>query len=339
MLQGACYNMRQKGVFTLKRKFQLVSVLLASLMLLAALCLPFQKVSADKVKISPMFTYGESLTQSQYDETKRTLGVQDGTKEIKVYINELNGLLNDNYPYHQVYSSTYITPASNNGGVTVEIVTPKTITAISPRQYENAALTAGAVDVNIRVASAVTVDGSGALAGVYKAFKDAGYALDAEKVGVAQEELNLTSELTQENKDKAGYSDDAMNAAIAEIKNEIQKTKDENNGAINADQIQVIINNIINNYNLGDVLSEDNKQQIQNFMVQFSQIELTDEQKQALSDFGQKLLKSGDEIVQKAKSAWNNLDDSKKQEITQEATSLWQQILNFIKKLFNTFSN
>ncbi|AMB94345.1 DUF1002 domain-containing protein [Aerococcus sanguinicola] len=289
-------------------------------------------VLADKIQINPMFTYGESLNQSQYQETKQALGVQDGAKEIQVNINELNGLLQDNYPYRQVYSSAYITPAKNNGDVTVEIVTPKTITAITPLQYENAALTAGAVDVDIKVASAVPVDGSGALAGVYKAFQDAGYQLNDQAVSVAQDELTTTSKINEENQGKEGFSDEAMNAAIAEIKTEIQKAKDENNGQIDSQQIQVIVNNIINNYNLNEVISEENKQSIINLMQQFSQIELTQEQKDAINQFGQDLLKNGDQIIQNAKSAWDNAD---KEQLAQDAQSIWDQIVAFVKSFFS----
>src|SRR5699024_3095147 len=129
-------------------------ILLTSGVLALGLAVAAPNKLADKVAIDPMFTYGETLDDSQYTETKELLGV-----------NELNDLLQDTYPYNQVYSSAYITPADNDGGVTVEIETPDTITDITEAQYENAAITAGAVDVDIKVASAVKVDGSGALAG------------------------------------------------------------------------------------------------------------------------------------------------------------------------------
>ena len=42
----------------------------------------------------------------------------------------------------------------------------KNITRITAAQYQNAALTAGITDAKLTVASAVPIDGSGALAGV-----------------------------------------------------------------------------------------------------------------------------------------------------------------------------
>lgn len=289
-------------------------------------------VKADKVQIQPMFTYGESLTASQFDETKRLLKVENGTEEIQVRINELNDLLHDNYPYNQVYSSSYITPANNNGGVTVNILTPDTITAITPRQYENAAITAGAVDVNIDVASAVPVDGSGALAGVYKAFASSGHALDQQSVEVAQDELGTAAQITEENQDKDGYSDENLNAAIADIKGQIQEFKDQNGGDISIDQIQVIVNNVVNNYNLNNVLSDENIAQIQQLMQRFSEIELSDDQKNALNQLGDRIRSAGNDIADKAQQAWNDLDDSQKQEIN----GIWDRIVQIFQDIWNS---
>ena len=240
---------------------KMMTVGLASLTLLG---ITAPAAFADKVAIEPIFTYGESLNAAQLEETRETLGVAEGTNELVVAVNELNGLLQDDYPYSQVYSSTYITPADSDGAVSVEILTPETITAITEAQYKNAAITAGAVDVDIKVASAVTVDGSGALAGVYKAFADSGNTLDSEAVGVAQEELAVTSAVTEENKDNSGYSDELMNAAIVEMKQDIQEAKDANNGTLSADEIRQIVEDVLKNYNLDSILSADNITNIQN---------------------------------------------------------------------------
>lgn len=293
-------------------------------------------VSADKIEIEPMFTYGESLDNTQFEETKDVLGVEDGAEEIEVQIDELNGLLQDDYPYNQVYSSTYITPAQNDGDISVEIMTPETITAITPLQYENAALTAGAVDVDIKVGSSVPVDGSGALAGVYKAFESQGGELDEQAVGVAQDELAVTSSIAQENEGQEGFSDESLNGAIAEIKDEIQQSKEANGGTINADEITIIVNNIVNNYNLNGVLSEENVQSITNQMQNFSDLELSEEQKSAISDFGQNIKDAAGNVVEGAESAWNNVSEEDKQEVTEQATGLWDSIVQFFTNLFNT---
>jgi uncharacterized protein YpuA (DUF1002 family) len=248
-----------------------------------------------------------------------------------VAVNELNGLLQDDYPYSQVYSSTYITPADSDGAVSVEILTPETITAITEAQYKNAAITAGAVDVDIKVASAVTVDGSGALAGVYKAFADSGNTLDSEAVGVAQEELAVTSAVTEENKDNSGYSDELMNAAIVEMKQDIQEAKDANNGTLSADEIRQIVEDVLKNYNLDSILSADNITNIQNLMINFGDINLTAEQKEQIAAFGKELQATGGKLFEKAKTAWSNVDQ---EQLKEDSMGIWESIVQFFTNLF-----
>ncbi|WP_198434812.1 DUF1002 domain-containing protein [Aerococcus urinae] len=314
---------------------QLKRRLLAVLACLMAITLFIPQTSAQAAIKGSIFTYGESLKQGQFQETQKLLGVDANARAVQVNINELNGLLHDNYPYYQVYSSAYIAPAKHSG-VNVEIVTPKTITAITPLQYENAALTAGATNVDIKVASAVQVDGSGALAGVYKAFQDSGQALDGKAVSVAQEELQTASTITKENQNKENYSDETLNAAIADMKNQIQQAKEQNGGSIDGNTIQVIVNNVINNYNLNGVLSEENIQQLRDLMTKFSQIELTEEQKNALSNFGQTLKEKSGQLVDSAKSAWDNMDETDKNGITDFFHSLWQSLLGIWDSIFGT---
>lgn len=318
---------------TVKGRF--LPLILAMVTLLTTISLFPSEAKADKVSIQPMFTYGESLSPAQFNQTKQLLGVKNSTTEIPVAIDELNDLLQDNYPYYQVYSSTYITPANNNGGVTVEIKTPETITTITRLQYENAAITAGAVDVDIKVASAVPVDGSGALAGVYKAFQKSGKALNSQAVAVAQDELDTTAKITADNKDKQGYSDESLNAAIADIKEQIQDYKDKNGGRIDHNQIQVIINNVVNNYHLDGILSQENLDQLGQYMQRFSQLELSTEQKQALTNLGDKIRDTTQGIADKAKETWDNLDEDKKAEVT----GLWDKVVQFVQDIWASLVN
>lgn len=299
------------------------------------------QVKAAKVA-KPVFAYGESLTDEEIEETRRLLGAGDDATEIEVMINELNGLLHNDYPYYQVYSSVYIAPNNDAEGINVEIKTPSTITTITETQYENAAITAGATNVDITVASVKAVDGSGALAGVYKAYQAEGNELPQVNVRVAQKELEVTSEINEENKDKEGYSDDLLNAAIAEIKAQIQKEKEEAGGNTNNININNIVNTIINNYNLQNILSQQNVQQIENLMNDFSSIEFTQEQKNAISEFGQNLVNKGGELLDQARASWDNIDEETKENVGNFFTNLWDAIVQFfnsivdaVKGLFN----
>ncbi len=318
-----------------KRKFKL-TYLLSIIMIMALTATPIaeKKVYASVIT-QPVFAYGESLTQEEKERTATLLDTSDDTKEIEVKINELNDILHNSYSYHQVYSSVYLEPSSTKEGVSVEIITPETITKITKAQYQNAAITAGAVNLNIRIASVKAVDGSGALAGVYKAFSDANVELPEENIIVAQEELEETSDISDENEGKEGYSDDLLNAAIAEIKAQIQKEKDDNGGKITQIAITNIVNTVINNYNLGDILTEENKQRLINLMGKFSELEFTDEQKVAIKDFGENLIKEGGNLLDNVKSTWDDLDDDVKTGITGFFKNIFEAIADFFRSLFN----
>lgn len=319
----------------MKKNWKIHTILTLALsgLLVSSFSLPGKKVFADELN-EPVFAYGESLTAQEKEKTAELLSVDQEAKEIIVRIDELNDILHNSYDYYQVYSSVFLKPGDTGEGVRVEIVTPNTITKITPAQYQNAAITAGAVNMTIRIASVKAVDGSGALAGVYKAFTDAGIELPEENIVVAQEELKETSDISEENEGKEGYSDELLNAAIAEIKAQIQKEKEEKGGDINQVNITNIVNNVLNNYNLGDILSEENKDKLIELMKKFGELEFTDAQKEAIKEFGKNLIKNGGNLLDEVKSTWDNLDEDVKTGIGGFFRSILEAIGKFFKGLF-----
>ncbi|MGB4589802.1 MAG: DUF1002 domain-containing protein [Clostridiaceae bacterium] len=315
---------------SLLKKFQILSMML--IMAFAFTPLTGVKVYASEMD-QPVFAYGESLTDEEVKKTADLLDAGDGSREIEVRIDEMNDILHNSYDYNQVYSSVYLEPSDTEEGVSVKIMTPETITRITPAQYQNAAITAGAVNLNIRIASVKAVDGSGALAGVYKAFSDANAELPEENIVVAQEELKETSAINEENKGKDGYSDELLNAAIAEIKAQIQKEKDDNNGDITNINITNIVNTVITNYNLDGVLTEENKKSLAKVMGEFAKLEFTEEQKTAIKDFGESLIKNGGNLMDEVKSTWDGLDGEVKTGITGFFKSIMDAIANFFRSL------
>ncbi|MFH5835611.1 DUF1002 domain-containing protein [Proteiniclasticum sp. C24MP] len=324
--------MRKKGNGNKHRMTYLLAMMMVMVLTLSTTA--EKKAYASEIT-HPVFAYGESLTAEEKAATADLLDTGDDTREIEVKINELNDILHNDYSYYQVYSSVYLEPSDASEGVNVEIITPQTITKITPAQYRNAAITAGAVNLNIRIASVKAVDGSGALAGVYKAFSDANAELPEENIIVAQEELEETSDISEENEGKEGYSDDLLNAAIADIKAQIQKKKDESNGEISQDTIITIVNTVINNYNLGDVLTEENKERLIDLMKKFSELEFTEEQKTAIKDFGKNLIEEGGDLLDDVKSTWDGLDDEVKTGITGFFKNIMEAIADFFRGLFS----
>lgn len=144
------------------------------------------------------YVYGGGLTQSEILETAEALG-----------INELEDV--ENYPVSgedlQTYlgygagnsssmiSSALVQRESEGSGVEVTIETPRNITEITEEQYMNAAITAGVEDATIQVGSVRPVTGESALTAVYKAFETNGEEFKQDRMNVAQEELETTSNI------------------------------------------------------------------------------------------------------------------------------------------------
>ena len=93
---------------------------------------------------------------------------------------------------------------------------------MTSEQYQNAAITGGIKNAEIHIASVEPVTGEGALAGIYKAYEEKGNNLNTEDIQNSNQEMNDLGTISEENKGKDGYSDEALNASIADIKNNLQ---------------------------------------------------------------------------------------------------------------------
>src|SRR5699024_6849926 len=102
-------------------------------------------------------------------------------------------------------------------GIVVDIVTADNITAVSSEMYSNALLTAGVENALVEVASPVQVSGHSALSGIYKAYDASGADLDKDRMEVANEELDISTELSE----KDGLSQEKVTELMTEIKKEI----------------------------------------------------------------------------------------------------------------------
>lgn len=163
---------------------------------------------------------GNALTKEQ---RKETLSALKQGQEVPIYDTTGEDLMlyipQGNFTKDwAVYSSVYVSTQEEGTGVQVEIATPDNITSITPAQYRNAAQTAGLTDVKLTIASVVPIDGSGALAGVYKVVKEAGGKVDTTRTEVAQTEMQTLNEIANSNKDVEGFTDTALNEAQEQVK-------------------------------------------------------------------------------------------------------------------------
>lgn len=305
--------------------------LLTAMLLSVVAMIPFTKpVLADDD--TPVVTLGTSLTDAQKQGTLKTLTAPlngGNYQTITVTGSDLVKYLNpsgDNFTTSSgVWSSAMIQKTSSGSGINVKILDydgKNNITTITANQYKNAALTAGISDANIYVTSAIPIDGSGALAGVYAAYAKNGNALNQKQVNAAQDEMNTLSGITQDNKNKKGYSDAQLNNAVAGAKNEMAKQGQN----ITDSQIRDIVNNQININHLGDTINNNQKNQIVNLLI-----EIRDSGALKDGNFKQQASKLSSQIQNGAKNIFNKFNTQENRNWLQ---NLWDQILKFFSGLF-----
>ena len=281
---------------------------------------------------TPVVTLGTSLTDSQKQGTLKTLTAPlngGNYQTITVTGSDLVKYLNpsgDNFTTSSgVWSSAMIQKTSSGSGINVKILDydgKNNITTITANQYKNAALTAGISDANIYVTSAIPMEGSGALAGVYAAYAKNGNALNQKQVNAAQDEMNTLSGITQDNKNKKGYSDAQLNNAVAGAKNEMAKQGQN----ITDSQIRDIVNNQININHLGDTINNNQKNQIVNLLI-----EIRDSGALKDGNFKQQASKLSSQIQNGAKNIFNKFNTQENRNWLQ---NLWDQIVKFFSGLF-----
>lgn len=281
---------------------------------------------------TPVVTLGTSLTDAQKQGTLKTLTAPlngGNYQTITVTGSDLVKYLNpsgDNFTTSSgVWSSAMIQKTSSGSEINVKILDydgKNNITTITANQYKNAALTAGISDANIYVTSAIPIDGSGALAGVYAAYAKNGNALNQKQVNAAQDEMNTLSGITQDNKNKKGYSDAQLNNAVAGAKNEMAKQGQN----ITDSQIRDIVNNQININHLGDTINNNQKNQIVNLLI-----EIRDSGALKDGNFKQQASKLSSQIQNGAKNIFNKFNTQENRNWLQ---NLWDQIVKFFSGLF-----
>ena len=281
---------------------------------------------------TPVVTLGTSLTESQKQGTLKTLtAALNGSnyQTITVTGSDLVKYLNpsgDNFTTSSgVWSSAMIQKTNRGSGINVKILDyngKNNITTITANQYKNAALTAGITDANIYVTSAIPIDGSGALAGVYAAYAKNGNALNQKQVNAAQDEMNTLSGITKENKNKDGYSDAQLNNAVAGAKSEMAKQGQN----ISDSQIRDIVNNQININHLGNTINNNQKNQIINLLI-----EIRDSGALKNGDFKGQAAKLSNQIENGAKNIFNKFNTPENHNFFQQ---IWDSIVNFFSGLF-----
>lgn len=204
----------------------------------------------------PTLTYGAGLSDEQAKQTNKMFGIKNSNnvnKEV-VYGDDLENYLGFPETNDASLFSSALVQKRAKGGVVVKVL--DNIEKISKDEYRNAAITAGATDVEIEIGSVVPVTGESALAGVYKALEANGEELDTARTTIANEELNIVDGINEANKDNENYKTALLNNALIDIKTKLAEQA-QNNQQANDDQVESIVNEALKANQLNEILSSD----------------------------------------------------------------------------------
>lgn len=278
----------------------------------------------------PTFVYGGGLSEAQITETAELLEIENRDnvnsmpvtgEDLKRYLSEGEG------DTSSMISSVLVQKQDADSGVEVIVKTPDNITQITSEQYANAAITAGVTDAQIIVASVSRVTGESALTGIYKAFDANGEDLDQDRMEVAQEELETTNDIAQENAEVEGFDASRLDQAIIEIKQSLAELKEQQGKLATREDIERIIQEALANFELENIVTQEQIDRLLQLFEKYQQTSAIDstEVREQLSNLANTVQdKVSDLIGQAEESGW--LD-----RIGNFFSEIWQSILN----LFN----
>lgn len=278
----------------------------------------------------PTVIYGGGLSESQITETEKLLGIEnpENVAAGSVTGQDLINYLGDGSGNTSSMISSVLVQKQDSGeGVDVEIVTPENISQITQDQYANAAITAGVKDVKIVVASISKVTGESALSGIYKAFDVNGEELDQERMEVAQDELETTNEIAQENAGNEEFDTAKFDQAIIEIKQSLADLKEQQGELATKEDVERIINEALEKNNLQNAVTQDQIDQLIALFEKYQQTSAIDS-----AEVKEQLKNLSNTVQDKFGDALQQAEDSG---LVDKVGNFFSQIWNAIVGLFN----
>ncbi|SNZ04091.1 Uncharacterized protein YpuA, DUF1002 family [Terribacillus aidingensis] len=258
----------------------------------------------------PIVVVGDSLSDAQKQQVREDLGVTNtnNVEEIAVTADDIVKYINGD-ANSRMYSSAMITREDEGHGLEIEIVTPDNITEVTVDMYKNALLTAGIENATVEVASPVKVSGHSALTGIYKAYDTADGNLDPERTEVANDELDLTTDLAQQE----GLDNEKVTQLMTDIKQDIA----EQNPATR-EEVEQIVSDQLSKLEIS--LSEEDRQLLIDLFDKMRQLDIDfDSVKNQLEDIASTIQGKIDEVA-------NN-------------DGFWQGVKDFFKSIGDFFKN
>ena len=265
---------------------------------------------------STYVAFGGGLNQSQIEQVRDEFGISaNDAYETTVTGDDVARYLGINSYSTSILISNVMIKKDTGNGVKVNILTPNNITQITSNQYANAAITAGVSNCEIDVASLSQATGESALTGVYKALELSGETLDTQRTQVAQEELETTNEIAQNNASNSDFDSSKLDQAIIDIKQQLAEIKQNQGNAATAEQVEQIVNDA-----LSDLISQDDINKLIDFASRYQNSGAVDSQ-EVLNQ------------LNKLKGQLGGLVDKAK------ANGWFDQLKSFVSQLINSFIN
>lgn len=260
----------------------------------------------------PTVVYGYTLSESEREEVRDLLKIKDpdSVKEYDITGQDIANYINGN-PESNLYSSAKIILEKPGKGIKIDIVTPENITKVSTDMYANALLTAGVEDATVEVVSPRKVTGHSALTGIYKAFDVEGETLDKDRMELANEELDVATDLAE----KDGLSQEKVSELLTEIKKAIAEQN-----PVTKEDVEKIV-----------------KEQLDKL-----EISLSDADREMLNKLFEKM-RDLDIDFDKVKNQLEDIASTIKDKIDDLGIELdanfWDKVMNFFREIFDSIAN
>lgn len=272
-----------------------------------------------------LFGEGADLTAQQKEETRDLLDVSNGYKTYDITVDDV--YKQTGIEYDTIQSSVAITPKKLKHGIDVDIVTPENIER-TKSQYENASITAGLQDVDIKVGSVDKVTGDGALTGIYYMLEQEGYHINSQDVQNANDEMNSLAKISNENQNDKGYSDDALNGSVAEMKSKVAEEK-QKDGDVTDEDVDKITDETLKEHGLDESLSDEQINEIKEIMRNTAE-------SQAINNNPENYQKQADSLKSHLSGAIDKAQDELKGDVSlgSKIKQNWEKFKSWVGSLF-----
>lgn len=291
-----------------------------------------QTDTIDEMWGKPTLVYGAGLNNSEVNQTNQSFkikNIDNVNRQVNSGADFATYLGQQNVQDNVLFSSVLVQKQAKGKGVVVDIKTPENITLVTETQYANAAITAGASDVKIDVASVKKVTGESALVGVYKALSANGVKVDEGRAQAATQELQTVNEIANEQKDNKKFDPQALDLAIAQTKKDLADYKKQNGEVAKIDDVQKIVEKALSDNNLNGILETEQIQSLVSFAESYQKTSAIDS-KEVANQLEQYSKYAYSKLSNEFKDKLNNTDvGSFKEKATSFIENLWKSIINF----------